>query len=154
MRALDMVKTPMVLFMEHDCPLCDEKIEFPGIVRAIETGWTDSVRFHHMDTDYIHPEHEFLTIDKCRQDVCGVNLVRTRQYSQRPHVATVDLYRRMLSTFSKDCRTFIEDHVYGQFYPDKTPYKLAIYTPEGPIKRSRDLNGREGGTKYDDRLIF
>jgi hypothetical protein len=60
----------------------------------------------------------------------------------------------MLSTFSENCRTFIEDHIYGQFYPDKTPYKLAIYTPDGPIKKSRDLNGRDGGPKYDEKLVF
>jgi hypothetical protein len=154
-RILDHIKTPMLLFMEHDTPLCeDQKIEWDGIVRVIESGWTDLIRFHHINCDFIHPEHMHLTIDKCRQDVAGIQCVRTRQYSQRPHVATVDLYRRMLSTFSENCRTFIEDHVYEQFYPDKTPYKLAVYTPEGPIKRSRDLNGREGGPKFDDRLVF
>lgn len=154
-RTLPQVKTPHILFVEHDTPLCeDQKIEWYGIVKLIESGWTDSVRLAHMDSPYIHPEHEHLMIDKCRQDVCGIQAVRTRQYSQRPHIATKDLYERMLSTFSENCRTFIEDNVYGQFYPDKTPYKLAIYTPDGPIKRSRDLNGREGGVKYDDRLVF
>jgi hypothetical protein len=153
-RTLDQVKTPLLLFVEHDCPLCDSLIEWGGIVRTIESGWTDSMRLAHMDSPYIHPEHEHLMIDKCRQDVCGIQAVRTRQYSQRPHVATVDLYRRMLSTFSENCRTFIEDHIYGQFYPDKTPYKLAIYTPDGPIKKSRDLNGRDGGPKYDEKLVF
>lgn len=154
-RTLDHIKTPLLLFMEHDTPLCeDRKIEWDAIVKAIESGYTDSVRFHHHNTEFLHPEHMDLAIDKCRQDVCGTQLVRTRQYSQRPHVATVDLYRRMLSTFSENCRTFIEDHVYGQFYEGKTPYKLSIYTPDGHIKRSRDLNGRENESKYDDRLIF
>ncbi len=154
-RTLDKIKTPMLLFLEHDTPLCDDAvIEWDGIAQTLESGWTDLMRFHHIDSPFIHPEHMDLAIDKDRQDVCGIQAVRTRQYSQRPHVATVDLYRRMLSTFSENCRTFIEDHVYGQFYPDKTPFKLAVYTPEGPIKRSRDLNGREGGPKYDDRLVF
>lgn len=152
---LDKIKTPHLLFMEHDTPLCDSlPIEWAAIVQAIESGFTDLVRFHHIDSEFIHPEHMGLAIDKERQEVCGVKLVRTRQYSQRPHVATVDLYRRMLSTFSENCRTFIEDHIYGQFYPDKTPYKLAVYTPDGHIKRSRDLNGREGGPKFDEHLLF
>ncbi|MGB8834125.1 MAG: hypothetical protein WCC95_18385 [Candidatus Sulfotelmatobacter sp.] len=153
-RTLDHVKTPHILFMEHDTPLCeDRKIEWDGIVRAIESGWTESVRFSHMDCEFIHPEHMHLAIDKCRQDVCGVQLMRTRQYSQRPHVASVDYYRRLLSEFTANCRTFIEDKAYSLF-ECRTPFKLAIYTPDGHIKRSRDLNGRAGGPKFDDRLIY
>jgi len=154
-RTLDHVKTPMLLFMEHDTPLIDDsKIEWDGIVRAIESGFAESVRFHHMDCAFIHQEHMSLAIDKTRQEVCGINLMRTRQYSQRPHVATVDFYRRLLSEFSADCRTFIEDRAYTLFYDNKIPFKLAVYTPEGHIKRSRDLNGRAGGPKFDDALVF
>ena len=93
-------------------------------------------------------------IDKERQEICGIKVMRTNQYSQRPHVATVDFYRRMMATFTENSRTFIEDRVYTLFYEGKSPFKLAIYTPEGHIKRSRDLNGREGGPKFDDRLVY
>jgi len=154
-RTLDQIKTPLLLFLEHDTPLVDEaRIEWDGIVKAIESGYTESVRFHHHDTEFIHPEHMDFMIDKCRQEICGIDLVRTRQYSQRPHVATVDLYRKILSNFSDNCRTFIEDKAYELFYEGKVPYRLAIYAPAGHIKRSRDLNGREGEPKFDDRLVF
>jgi hypothetical protein len=154
-RTLDHIKTPHLLFLEHDTPLCDDlPIEWEGIVRAIESGYADSIRFSHLDSAFIHQEHMHLAIDKCRQEVCGIKLVRTRQYSQRAHVATVDYYRRLLSTFSENCRTFIEDRAYTLFYENQVPFKLAIYTPEGHIKRSRDLNGREGGPKFDDKLVF
>ena len=154
-RTLEHIKTPMLLFMEHDCPLTDDlKIEWEGVVKTIESGWAESVRFHHLDHGFIHPEHMHLAIDKCRQEVCGVKLMRTRQYSQRPHVASVDYYRRLLSEFSANCRTFIEDRAYTLFYENKIPFKLAIYTPEGHIKRSRDLNGRAGGPKFDNALVF
>jgi hypothetical protein len=154
-RALDQVKTPHILFMEHDTPLCEDKlIEWDGIVRAIESGWTDLIRLHHLDCGFIHNEHMHLMIDKTPQEICGIKAMRTRQWSQRPHVATVNLYRRVLSTLSENSRTFIEDPVYGQYYDNKTPYNIAVYTPSGHIKRSRDLNGREGGEKFADRLIY
>lgn len=154
-RTLEHVRTPYLLFVEHDTPLCeDKKIEWDGIIRALDSGWCESIRLHHMDCEFIHPEHMSLAIDKCRQDVCGIQLVRTRQYSQRPHVASADFYRRLLSNFSPNCRTFIEDRVYELFYSEKVPFKLAIYAPEGHIKRSRDLNGREGTEKFADRLVF
>jgi len=154
-RTLDKIKTPYLLFLEHDTPLCDSlPIEWDGIVRILESGWAESVRFHHYDLGYIHPEHWHLMIDKERQEAGGIKAMRTNQYSQRPHVAMVDFYRRMMSNFSENNRTFIEDRVYTLFYEGKSPFKLAIYTPEGHIKRSRDLNGREGGEKFDDRLVY
>lgn len=154
-RTLDKIKTPHLLFLEHDTPLCEDKlIEWGSIVRVLESGWAESVRLHHLDVGYIHPEHWSLMIDKERQEICGIKVMRTNQYSQRPHIATVDFYRRLMSNFTENSRTFIEDRAYTLFYEGKSPYKLAIYTPEGHIKRSRDLNGREGGPKFDDRLIY
>lgn len=154
-RTLDFVKTPYLLFVEHDTPLCDESIEWQGIVNALDTGVVDSIRFHHIDTDFIHPEHMALAIDKTRQELGGIKIVRTLQYSQRPHVASVLFYKRLLANFSENNRTFIEDHAYHIcIHGDRNAYKLAVYTPEGPIKRSRDLNGREGGPKFDDKLVF
>lgn len=154
-RTLDKVKTPHILFLEHDTPLCDDrKIEWAGIVKIVESGWAESVRLAHMDCEFIHPEHMHLMIDSCRQDVCGIQAMRTRQYSQRAHVASVDYYRRLLSTFTENCRTFIEDRAYTLFEGGQVPFKLAIYTPDGHIKRSRDLNGREGGPKFDDKLVY
>jgi hypothetical protein len=153
--ALDQVKTPYLLFCEADTPLCDAPIEWDGIVRTIESGWTDLIRFHHLDYGFIHPSHMHLMIDQVRQEVCGIKCMRTKQWSQRPHVASVNLYRRVLSTLSEGCRCFIEDPVYGQFYDNKIPYNISIYTPEDKsIKRSRDLNGRDGGEKFEDKQVF
>lgn len=153
-RTLDYIKTPYLLYLEHDTPLCKAPIEWEGIVKVVESGWAESVRLAHMDCEFIHPEHMHLMIDSCRQDVCGIQCMRTRQYSQRAHVCSVDYYRRLLSHFSSDCRTFIEDRAYTLFESGNIPFKLAIYTPDGPIKRSRDLNGREGGHKFVDKLRF
>lgn len=153
-RTLDQIKTPYLLFVEHDTPLVDEaKIEWDGILRVLESGWAASVRLHHMDTEFIHPEHRHLLIDQTRQDVCGIQCVRTKQYSQRPHVASVRFYRDLLSHFTPNCRTFIEDRAY-HLWSERNPYSLAVYTPEGHIKRSRDLNGRAGGAKFEERLVF
>ena len=154
-RVLDQIKTPYLLALEHDTPLCEDRtIEWEGILRVLESGWAESMRLAHMDCEFIHPEHVHLMLDSCRQDVCGIQAMRTRQYSQRAHITTPDFYRRLLSHFSPGCRTFVEDRAYTLFEGGNIPFKLAIYTPEGHIKRSRDNNGRAGGPKFDRSLIF
>lgn len=161
-RTLEHVRTPYILFVEHDTPLCDDPIEWKGVVAALDTEQVDFIRFHHMDSEFIHPEHMYLAIDKERQDLAGIKIVRTDQYSQRPHVASVEFYKAMLALFSPENKTFIEDHAYQlamktreqQIVYAMRLFRMAIYAPDGHIKRSRDLNGRAGGPKFDATLRF
>ena len=71
-----------------------------------------------------------------------------------PFRCVISEFEWRLALVEQCVHTFIEDRVYTLFYEGKSPFKLAIYTPEGHIKRSRDLNGREGGPKFDDRLVY
>lgn len=151
-RTLDLVRTRNILFVEHDTPLCEE-IPFVQIVRALETETVDLVRFNH--EALILPDHEHLVVE--RGGIGWLPLVFTAQWSQRPHIAKTEFYKDVLRKhFSDESRTMIEDTMHGvvaegyrlrgrAFWND---YKLAIYAPEGDMKRSYHLDGRDGESKY------
>lgn len=147
------VKTPLVMFVEHDTPLTKDAIDWQGIVEAIQKSVVDFVRF--LPEPAIHPEHLHLMCGP----VDGYPLVKTIQFSARPHVASAIFYRKMLLRFSDQANTFIEDHMHGICQRDGcagwAAWKMAIYTPDVANKqRSRHLCGREDDPKFDDRLVF
>lgn len=161
--ALKFVKTPAVLFVEHDTPLC-EGIPFEGLVSAVEAGTADVVRLHH--EALILDDHRHMMLDQEPVDIGGVPMMRTAQWSQRPHVASTDFYRRILDDhFGANARTMIEDKMHGvvaNAYITRgkagwQDYKLWIYAPEGDMKRSYHLDGRDNDPKYemnfDDREL-
>lgn len=150
------VRTPLVLYVEHDAPLTpDCPIDWAGAVGAIQSGAADVIRFHH--EALVLPDHEHLMIGEV-QAVNGVPLRRTAQWSQRPHLASAAFYERMLSTyFSPSAKTMIEDVMHGRLQSicevegwDR--FKLWMYHPEGNLKRSYHLDGRESDPKFD--MIF
>jgi hypothetical protein len=149
-RALEKVETPFVLFVEHDTPLMDRPIDWEMLKTSISSGHANHIRLHY--DEEIHLEHEYLL----RGKLTG-HLLKTVQYSQRPHLADTLWYRELLAAnFNENSRTFIEDKVYGVV--SEAPwekYRLAIYDPNGngkEMKRSRDLNGRAADPKYS--MVF
>lgn len=149
-RALTLVDTPLILFMEHDTPLVtDEPIDWPAVTEALLADELDLVRFHH--EAHILDCHRYLMVDQEPQSVKGCPVMRTRQWSQRPHVARVDFYRRLLDDhFPPSARTMVEDLAYSvvQRYPWRF-HRLAIYAPQPNMKRSLHTDGREGEDKYE-----
>lgn len=154
---LDSVKTSVMLFVEHDTPITpDEKIEWQGLTQAIISGDANVIRLLH--ESHILPEHKQMTIGEA-ENHCGVRMTKTTQWSQRPHLASVAYYRRMLTDyFSTNAKTMIEDKMHGKvledFYRDGIQgwynHRLWIYTPEGNnIKRSYHMDGRGSTPKYD-----
>lgn len=151
--ALDLVRTPLVAFIEHDTPIVGE-VPWQAMASAIlETGQVDVIRLHH-EAAVLKP-HRYLMAGKV-QEVGGVPMQPTAQWSQRPHVASVAWYRSMLDRhFSAAARTMIEDRLYGFL---ATPWverhewgdecRLWLYHPEGSIQRSTHLDGRAGEAKY------
>jgi hypothetical protein len=74
--------------------------------------------------------------------------MKTTQWSQRPHLSTVNYYKNVVLPFS-DEKTFIEDRFHGKVQDDGwDAHKLWIYHPEGNIKRSYHLDGRQGTKKF------
>lgn len=146
-RALDMVVAPSFLFMEHDTPLNGDGIDWVDALDVVIHGYLDVLRFHH--ESHILDVHEHLMVDLQTKDILGLPVRRTRQWSQRPHLANTEYYRRILrENFPLSSRTMIEDkmHSVAQWQPG---HRLAIYHPEGNIERSFHLDGRGSQSKYE-----
>lgn len=160
--ALELVRTPLLLFVEHDTPIVGE-IDWPGLCYVVDQGIVNMVRLHHETQigDYhrhmmLGPtEHTVGTTDEHP----GVPLMRTFQWSQRPHLATTKFYReRVMPYFGRDSRTYIEWIMHGAVQHgiergterQWNEWRVAIYHPPGGnIQRSTHLDGRAGSSLED-----
>jgi hypothetical protein len=154
-RALEHVRTPLLLFIEQDTPICGE-IPWDDLAEVILAGDANVIRMHH-EASVLEP-HKYLMLDDEPQKVRGVPMMRTIQWSQRPHLASVAWYRELLDRyFPADEKDYIEDRVYGKLIAahDRDGdmgwlgWRTWMYTPEGDIKRSTHLDGRAGEDKFD-----
>jgi len=154
-RALEHIHTPVLLFVEHDTPLMGE-IPWADISETIRHGDANIVRLHH-EASILEP-HRYLMLDDQPQKIRGVPMMRTIQWSQRPHLASVAWYRSLLDRwFPGDEKDFIEDRVYGRLIEDHKRdgdmgwlgWRTWIYTPDGNIQRSYHSDGRAGEGKFD-----
>lgn len=147
-KALELVRTPLLLFSEQDTPLTGE-IPFERITEAVSTGYANLVRFHH--EAQVHPEHEYLMLDKEPIDILGVPYLRCRQWSGRPHLASTKFYRDIAEKYWDDQPRFIEHIMYGVVVEGAyDEFRLHIYAPEGTQVRSLHLDGRRSGAKSYD----
>jgi hypothetical protein len=150
--ALREVRTPTLLFVEHDCPLMGE-IPLEALAGLILAGEANVIRLSH-EASILEPYHH-LMLDSEPRVVQGVPLTATIQWSQRPHLALTTFYRSILQRyFGLESRTMIEDLMHGVVQRAHTDggwgmFRLFIYTPEGDIKRSTTTDGRGPEPKYD-----
>lgn len=156
--ALELVATPLVLFVEHDTPLCED-IPFDALADVIESGQANLIRLHH-EAHVLEP-HQHLMLDREPQIIDGVPLLRTVQWSQRPHLASAGFYRSIITTyFGSESRTMIEDVMHGVLDAAWRIHRLAgwqqfrtwMYAPAGDMKRSLHLDGRGEDAKVD--MVF
>lgn len=148
--ALKLVRTPLILFLEQDTPLHND-IPFEQLIEPVKTGYINVLRFHF--EAQIHPEHEHLMLDQSPIDILGQPFLRTRQWSQRPHLASTAYYRHIVEQYFDDQPRFIEHIMYGLVAEGGDNYdehRLHIYAPEGTLVRSKHLDGRRlGAENYD-----
>lgn len=158
---IDEIKSPLLMYVEQDTPITpDMPIDFKAISNAILNGGVSHVRLCH--ESYILEDYKHMMLDAEPISVSGCPIVRTVQYSNRPHVASVAFYRQLLSHFSENSKAFLEDLLHGIIYEAYKidgmqgwqNYRLAIYHPEGNIKRSYHTDGRAGEEKYDSSQRF
>jgi hypothetical protein len=145
---LQIVKTPVILFIEHDMALKGE-IPLEEMCGMITKGEADIVRLLYEDNDLINYTH--LMIEKVG------DYTKTKQWSQRPHFASTTYYKRILSSnFSPNSKTFIEDRMHGVIESEDNwnNNKLWTYTPELPVQRFTYRDGREDDPKFESLLIF
>jgi hypothetical protein len=151
--ALELVRTPTILFVEHDTPLCaDEHIDWAACEQAIASGVVNTVRFHFESV--IPDVHKYLMIDWVPKKIAGLSCIRTRQWSQRPHLSSTVYYRRMLADpawFPPDAVTMIEDVLNSPVSHQRWErHKVVIYAPRGGhLKRSWNLDGRGADEKFE-----
>lgn len=153
---LKLVDTPTILFVEHDTPLVvDYQIPMKELTQTILDDKADVVRFHHEAA--IHPEHEHLMVDEHPENLF-LPMLRTAQWSQRPHLASTEYYRKLISeNIHQDAKTMIEDAVHGitqekwlkQGRPGWNQHRMWIYAPEENMKRSYHLDGRGDDPKFE-----
>lgn len=153
-KILNEVRTPYLLFMEHDCPLVNA-IPWGEILFTMSESQLNSMRFMH--ETMILDGHEHLFFD--RHDG-PAPWQETLQWSQRPHLARTNWYRDLINDiFAEDARTMVEDVMHGVLQygmPFTTRiqaseawerWRTAVYAPEGNMKRSGHLDGRAGDSK-------
>lgn len=154
-RALEYVHTPLILFVEHDTPLCDRDIPWQDLADTILAGDANLIRLHH-EASILEP-HRHLMLDDTPQKVRGVPMMRTIQWSQRPHLASTAFYRELLARwFPADEPNFIEEIMHSRLIAAYQRdgdmgwlgWRTWLYTPDGDIKRSYHTDGRAGEAKF------
>jgi hypothetical protein len=151
-RVLPFVTTSLVLFAEHDTPLVtDRPIDFQGITDALLSGEVGCVRF--LPESRVCPFHLYLYREQFESH--GVPLWKCLQWSQRPHVATVELYKKAMNYFSPEANTMIEDRL-ATFVMNEPweAWKVAVYNPPDSMCRSQHLDGRGTDSKFEEAMIF
>lgn len=157
---LSKVRTRYILYVEHDAPITpDRKIEWEALMKPLERGEADLIRLCH--EELILPDYDHMMIDKDDVLMMGAKMRRTVQWSQRPHLASVAFYERILRQhFHVESRTMIEDVMHGVVHNEFLKhgvngwynYRLWIYCPDTDtlgIKRSYHTDGRGADPKYD-----
>ncbi len=155
-QVIDDIETPLMLFMEQDTPLLtDRVIDWDLITEWVSSGKSNCVRLAHEEV--VVPEHGYLFFGRERE----APLLRTAQYSARPHVASVAKYREWLSYFTPEANSFLEDKLHSVVQENVKrdgwwAERVHLYAPENDqgFRRSGHLDGRAGAPKYDDKLVF
>lgn len=157
-QALKYINTKYIAYLEHDTPfVTDYDIPLKELTKYLNDGTSNLIRFH-FEAD-IPKEHNFMMLGMEK----NLPLMRTCQWSQRPHISTAAYYKEILNNyFSENAICFIEDKMHGvvhNAYRENGTlgwniHKLHIYKPDGNIKRSYHTDGRGGEEKYDNEQIF
>lgn len=156
-KTINEVKTPILLYVEGDAPLTpDSPIDWQKCLDMFEYNKANTIRFHFEASIPNAHKHLMLGIED--------GFMKTAQWSQRPHLSKKDYYKNVVLPFCQE-KTFIEDRFHGKVQDDLFPHKrfsdegwdihkLWIYHPEGSIKRSYHLDGRQGTRKFtsDDEV--
>lgn len=154
------IKTPCLLYVEHDTSLCpDREYEWDKQIKMMLSGEASLIRFHF--EALVLPEHEYLMMSDPEEHF-GTHYRKTQQWSQRPHLASVAFYDRVLRDyFHPETKTLIEIPLHGALQDGCRNgmmgwynWRTWMYTPQGQdIKRSYTVDGRKDDPQYE-MIIF
>lgn len=146
-RALALVRTPLILFVEHDTfPM--GAIPWAELIGAFvqSAAWQDRVeciRLHIFDHVLDEHSHLYGHYYNTRE----TPLIATRQWSQRPHLARAQWYRDLLKKYFPDgTKAFIEDTLVSPTEGGEIS-GLFVYAPSGSMLRSGTVDGRGSDPK-------
>jgi hypothetical protein len=156
-RTLPEIDSEFLMFVEHDTPLVND-IPFDEIIDMMREHALNTMRFHH--ESHVLPDHRWLMVGDKPKD----GFWPTMQWSQRPHLARTDFYRKLMEEyFHPTARTMIEDVMYGvlanarKYTPDRVwgYWRTALYHPAGStIQRSIHTDARGEEPKWDNRYRY
>lgn len=145
--ALRHVRTPLVFYVEHDTYPGGE-VPFEAMIDAFNDSRVNVLRLHIFHE--VIPDHRTLYSPEVIE-VAGIPIQETRQWSQRPHLARADWYRRTLAEhFDPRDVGMIEDRLYG-IVCDRPlePWGIFVYAPrDGSMERSFTSDGRGRDPKH------
>ena len=154
MRAsFEALREDVILYVEHDTPLVvDKDIPLGDLANLISSGEVDVIRFHYESS--IPESHKYLMMGDVVEIGADYPLQRTKQWSQRPHLASSEYYRKLLEVFSPDAKSMIEDRIHGYVIDEvnagkEGDHRIYIYHPEENIKFSTHTDGRKDDPKYE-----
>ena len=149
-RGLELVKTPLILFTEHDLQLLTTENPWDDMATMIIEGRVNLIRL--MLGDEMRPEWEQFMLGNVELNGFPTVLVKTLQWSQRTHLASTAYYRKMVEEHVKPKdRCYLEDRLYGQC-DDWEKHRLTIFVPPDVPQRIMHLDGRQGEPKFDSVL--
>ena len=142
--ALPHVKTPLLLFIEQDLPIRTDPgvdIDWQMMADAILSGSVDLCRL--MLHESVHPEHLHLY----QGQIAGYpHLWKQRQFSGWTHLASTEMYKRLLLDFDMRAKIMVERYV-GRVIEARPweDFKLTSYIPDpAASRRIYHLHGRGG----------
>lgn len=144
---LQRIDTDQLFYMEHDWILSGE-IPIEAMSKTISEGTADLIRV--LYPTELPSYYMDMMVDQTPQIVNGIPLTRTFQWSQNPHLASTEFYRRIMNDhFKPNQRSFIENglnSIVSQAYREQGwgKFKTFIYVPEGNTQRCIHLDGRKG----------
>jgi hypothetical protein len=136
----DAIKTPLVLWSEHDIPLNNLPIDWQGIVDTLFDGQIGGIRFELTgDPPKRNEMHGRVTPH-------GIPLELSTQYVNWPQIFRLDYLKAFLEPFANS-KTYLECAEFdGRVAQLWNRWQYGIYSPEGEIRRCYHTHGRVVGT--------
>jgi hypothetical protein len=151
--ALPQIKTPLLLWIEQDQPIrTDVQIDWQMMTDAIMSGSVDLCRL--MLHEGVHSEHEYLYQPPLTD---YPHLRPQRQWSGWVHLASTDMYRRLLRDYDPRRGLLMVERYVGRIIEAHpwSDFKLTSYVPD-PVaaRRIYHLHGRGGVDGGQDDPTF
>jgi len=137
----DRIKTPLVLYLQHDSEMSLVPIDWKGIVVALVADEISSVRFNTSEAESEGPDFDRGQL----VTQSGVPLLKTVQFNNFPAIITrLETYRSLFHVFSRaQCHIDEGPARYDIEQDNWNKYRFTIYNPEGSKVRCCHNNARE-----------